>query len=47
LAAHNLLASIIYRVLPTVAERLDQSVVVVGGELGPDAQQRGQSRRLG
>src|SRR5690606_20060920 len=47
LAADDLLAGVVDRVLTTIADSLDQPIVVVGGKLGTDAQQRGKTRRLG
>ncbi|MBB4630710.1 hypothetical protein GGQ98_000313 [Sphingosinicella soli] len=47
LTAHDLLTGIVDSVLTTVADCLDQAVIIVGGKLGADAQQRGKPRRLG
>src|SRR3546814_14349352 len=46
LAANDLLTGIVGGFLPAVAARLDQAVVVVGGELCTTAQPHGQARSL-
>lgn len=43
----DLLACVVDRVLAAVADRLDQPVVIIGGQFGADAQERRETGGLG